>query len=73
LGGVDRGRRFICSSSALFFITGSFQDKAGVVHGFVRNPYGTITTFDPPEGTEANVTCINDGGAIGGSYQYGSG
>jgi hypothetical protein len=52
-------------------ITGFYQDTAtGFVHGFVRNPYGTITTFDPPEGTETNVTGINDGGAIAGFYQY---
>jgi hypothetical protein len=30
-------------------ITGSYTDAAGVQHGFVRNPYGTITSFDPPE------------------------
>jgi hypothetical protein len=50
--------------------TDSYTDAAGVQHGFVRNPYGTITTFAPPEGTETNVTAINDGGAIAGFYQY---
>ena len=39
-------------------------------HGFVRNPYGTITSFDPPEGAQTHVTGINDGGAIAGYYSY---
>jgi hypothetical protein len=39
-------------------------------HGFVRNAYGTITSFDPPEGAQTHVTGINDGGAITGYYSY---
>jgi probable HAF family extracellular repeat protein len=54
-------------------ITGSYTDKAGVQHGFVRNPYGTITSFDPPEGKQTTATSINDGGAIAGYYQYNAG
>jgi hypothetical protein len=54
-------------------ITGFYRDAAGVQHGFVRNPYGTITSFDPPEGNETNPTSINDGGAIAGYYQYHAG
>jgi len=42
-------------------------------HGFVRNPYGTITSFDPPEGTQTHVTGINDEGAIVGYYSYNRG
>ena len=45
-------------------ITGSYTDAAGVQHGFVRNPYGTITSFDPPEGNRTAATSINDGGVI---------
>jgi hypothetical protein len=45
-------------------ITGFYTDAAGVQHGFVRNPYGTITSFDPPEGNETNPTSISDGVAI---------
>ncbi len=53
-------------------VTGSYTDAAGAQHGFVRNPYGTITSFDPPEGKQTTVTSINDGGAIAGFYQYSS-
>jgi hypothetical protein len=51
-------------------ITGSYTDAAGVQHGFVRNPYGTITSFDPPEGNQTTTTSINDTGAIAGFYHY---
>jgi uncharacterized membrane protein len=54
-------------------ITGSYTDAAGVQHGFVRNPYGTLTTFDPPEGNQTTATSINDGGAIAGFYHYHAG
>jgi hypothetical protein len=54
-------------------VTGSYTDTAGVQHGFVRNPYGTITSFDPPEGEQTTATSINDGGAIAGFYQYKAG
>lgn len=54
-------------------IAGSYVDAASIVHGFVRNPYGTITSFDPPEGKMTEVTSISDGGAIAGWYQYNSG
>jgi hypothetical protein len=52
-------------------ITGSYTDAAGVQHGFVRNPYGTITTFDPPENAArvgTQPTSINDAGVITGFY-----
>jgi hypothetical protein len=39
-------------------ITGSYTDAAGVQHGFVRNPYGTISSFDPPEGNQTTATSI---------------
>jgi len=51
-------------------ITGSYSDPAGVQHGFVRNPYGTITSFDPPRGKQTTATSINDSGVIAGSYYY---
>jgi hypothetical protein len=51
-------------------IAGSYTDASGVQHGFVRNPYGTLTTFDPPEGNQTTSTAINDGGAITGFYHY---
>jgi hypothetical protein len=51
-------------------ITGSYTDAEGAQHGFVRNPYGTITSFDPPRGKQTTATSINDGGVIAGSYYY---
>jgi uncharacterized membrane protein len=54
-------------------ITGSYADAVSVQHGFVRNPYGTITSFDPPEGKETYPTGINDEGAITGYYSYKAG
>lgn len=54
-------------------IAGSYTDASGVQHGFARNPYGTVTTFDPPEGNQTTSTGINDGGAITGFYRYSAG
>jgi hypothetical protein len=54
-------------------VTGSSHDGAGVAHAFVRNPYGTITQFDPPEGSNSFPTGINDGGVIAGYYSYRTG
>ncbi|MGC2400408.1 MAG: hypothetical protein WA510_11515 [Acidobacteriaceae bacterium] len=51
-------------------IAGTYIDAAGLYHGFVRNPYGTITSFDPPESKWTTVTSINAGGTIAGYYQY---
>jgi hypothetical protein len=51
-------------------VTGSYVDTEGAQHGFVRNPYGTITSFDPPRGKQTTATSINDGGVIAGSYYY---
>lgn len=51
-------------------ITASYSDAVGYFHGFVRNPYGTITSFDPPESRETFPSSINDAGVIAGSYSY---
>jgi hypothetical protein len=51
-------------------VTGFSVDAADVAHGFVRNPYGTITAFDPPEGQHTFPTSINNGGVIAGYYFY---
>jgi hypothetical protein len=51
-------------------IGGSYADSAGAQHGFVRNPYGTITSFDPPRGRQTTATSINDSGIITGSFYY---
>jgi hypothetical protein len=62
-----------CGGDQAGDITGSYTDAAGVQHGFVRNPYGTITSFDPPESNQTTPTRINDGGAVAGFYQYRAG
>jgi len=51
-------------------ITGSYEDTQGLEHGFVRNPYGTITSFDPPRGVQTTATSINDNGVIAGFYYW---
>jgi hypothetical protein len=51
-------------------LTGSYVDTELIAHGFVRNPYGNITSFDPPRGVQTVATSINDIGVIAGSYYY---
>jgi hypothetical protein len=51
-------------------ITGSYVDAEGAQHGFVRDPYGTVTAFDPPRGKQTTATSINDSGVIVGSFFY---
>jgi probable HAF family extracellular repeat protein len=55
-------------------VTGYYADANGALHGFVRTPLGTITTFDGPGATcPGSSFCtdpvgINLQGAIAGSY-----
>jgi hypothetical protein len=56
-------------------VTGYYADTDGSLHGFVRNPLGTITTFDGPDATcSGNFSVctspvgINLRGAITGFY-----
>ena len=51
-------------------IAGSYTDGQGALHGFVRNPWGTITSFDPAKGAETAATAINDAGVITGTFHY---
>jgi hypothetical protein len=51
-------------------VAGSYTDALGAKHAFVRNPYGTITSFDPPKGQQTTATGMNDAGVIAGSYYY---
>jgi hypothetical protein len=51
-------------------ITGSYLDTKETEHGFVRNPYGTITSFDPPRGMQTAATSMNDSGVIAGFYYW---
>jgi hypothetical protein len=41
-------------------------------HGFVRDPQGSFSSFDPPGSTSTIAQSINDGGAITGYYSDGS-
>jgi hypothetical protein len=52
------------------FSRGPSKDAAGIQHGFVRNPYGTATSFDPPEDNQTLATSISDGGTIAGFFHY---
>jgi hypothetical protein len=49
-------------------VTGSYSDANDVQHGFLRNPDGTFTTFDPPGSVSTGPTGINPEGAITGFY-----
>ena len=51
-------------------IAGSYIDGKGDQHGFVRNPWGTITSFDPAKGMQTTATAINDAGVITGTFHY---
>ena len=51
-------------------IAGSYTDELGALHGFVRNPSGTITSFDPAKGMKTTATAINDAGVITGTFHY---
>jgi YVTN family beta-propeller protein len=52
---------------------GSFQDGAGVLHGYLRQPDGSFVTIDPPGSVLTVATGINDAGTIVGQWQASSG
>ena len=52
---------------------GSFQDGAGVVHGYLRQTNGSFVTIDPPGSTFTVAFGINDAGTIVGMWQATSG
>jgi YVTN family beta-propeller protein len=47
---------------------GSFQDGAGVVHGYLRQPNGSFVTIDPPNSTLSVATSVNDFGTVVGEW-----
>jgi len=51
-------------------IAESYPAAARGQRGFVRNPYGTMTSFDPPRGKRTTNTSINDIGVFAGSYYF---
>jgi hypothetical protein len=54
-------------------ITGSYVDQSGVVHGFVRDADGNITTFDIPGSVLTEPASINTEGDITGLYEVPNG
>jgi hypothetical protein len=50
-------------------ITGSYIDQANVVHGFVRDADGTVSTFDAPGSVLTEPSSINTAGDITGHYE----
>jgi hypothetical protein len=50
-------------------ITGSYQGGTQI-HGFLRSPDGTFTTFDAPGSADTYPAGINPAGVIAGSYEY---
>lgn len=61
-----RGSTFAKSINDGGSIVGSYEDTT--YHGFVRDPSGTITTFDPPGSTLTIPDTINQSGFISGAY-----
>src|SRR5258708_7675641 len=59
-------------------IAGSYNDANFVLHGFLRSPDGSFTTFDPPGtkgaqgGPGTGVAAMNGAGMITGSYNGGT-
>jgi hypothetical protein len=50
-------------------VTGVYADTNYVYHGFLRSPWGKITTFDAPGASNGTFpVSINDRGAIAGYY-----
>lgn len=69
-GAVQYGRGAGVNRNGVIF--GSFQDKNGRSHGFIREPDGTITSFDATGATNTYPMAMNDQGVIVG-YMHLSG
>jgi hypothetical protein len=50
-------------------ITGSYIDQSNVVHGFVRDGSGNISTFDPPGSILTEPSSINAEGDVTGHFE----
>lgn len=59
---------FHSSINAAGAITGAYQTADFLLHGFLRAPDGTFTTFDPPGSQRTNPVSINTLGTIAGYY-----
>lgn len=49
-------------------IAGNFIDGNNVQHGFLRDPYGNLTTFDVPGGVYLTVRSVNAWGDVVGGF-----
>jgi YVTN family beta-propeller protein len=54
-------------------IVGRFQDLAGVIHGYLRQPDASFVTIDPPGSILTIAYDINDAGVIVGVWQASGG
>src|SRR5437016_2124647 len=54
-------------------IVGRFQDAAGIIHGYLRQPEGSFATIDPPGSILTVANDINDDGIIVGIWQASGG
>ena len=54
-------------------IVGRFQDAAGVIHGYLRQPEGSFATIDPPGSILTVANDVNDAGIIVGIWQASGG
>jgi hypothetical protein len=52
-------------------ITGNYSDANGIIHGFLRAPGGTFTTFDLQGSSYTLPQAINPAGTIAGYYLWG--
>jgi hypothetical protein len=59
---------FPLSINSFFTITGSYTDQNGT-HGFLRDVFGKITSFDVPDSISTNPIAISDEGTVTGTYQ----
>ena len=65
---VQGSRTFPQAINEFVSVTGNYIDASGRQHGFVREVWGKIVTFDPPDSTLTAPTSINGEGTIAGYY-----
>jgi len=65
---LEGARPQACTLTRTAWSTGFFSDANGVFHGFVRDPGGSITTFDPPTSLGTFAASISLFGEITGYF-----
>jgi len=68
LGANGSGGTSLSGINSTGEVTGYFTDANSVVHGYVRAPDGTFTTFDVPGSASTGGASINDRGTVVGTY-----